>query len=617
MNKCGRVPLGVVLGARGMEGEEAASGVTPVEVEVAASQEDVQRHKHVGELLSAAEFGNVAALERCLARSDCSPDLQDDAGRTALWLACWEGHLQAVRCLVEAGATIELPDHEQTTPFSVACENGQIEIVRYLAKVGGLWRGLRQDRRVDRDGVPISAIVDPDGPDADRCTPFFRACLLGRLEVVRFLAEELRVDTGRVDKDGNSPFLMACQEGHLGVIQYLSGNPCNVNIERPSTGGWTPFSCACFQGCIDVVRFLGGIGVDMERTDDRGFSPFHAACQEGHLEVAKYLTEALGNKLNPNLGNNLGATAFFLACGKGHLPLVRFLADELGADVTKARNNGRTPFYVACRYGNLDVVRYCAEHLRIDIDQKLGHREALVTPLHVACARGQVDVVKFLLDRGVCVSHSDDDGITPLLQATHKAKPRQEKEEIQALLTRTTTVPSSWPGLVAARQRLSLAMLLHPRLTSCVPFHHRFSFALDKSSRTSRSTSVSGPPPSPIFQVPDSRAARRPQPMRLPCSGLADVFRVVESWMPRACGYSVLWRRQDEVVALGPWHHAYSEDEDEEEVGGGNGAGGARLVAAGGASRKRPQRSEADGGTGAKVRKLSTHSSVRGRQLRR
>ena len=61
------------------------------------------------------------------------------------------------------------------------------------------------------------------------------------------------MDPARVDKDGNSPFLVACQEGHLDVIRYLTGPPCSVDVERPSTGGWTPFSCACFQGCIEVT----------------------------------------------------------------------------------------------------------------------------------------------------------------------------------------------------------------------------------------------------------------------------------------------------------------------------------------------------------------------------
>ena len=77
---------------------------------------------------------------------------------------------------------VELSDNEETTPFSVACENGRIDIVRYLAKAAGLWRKLRvpKDRSIWSDA---GRSVDPERPDTDRCTPFFRACLLGRLNV--------------------------------------------------------------------------------------------------------------------------------------------------------------------------------------------------------------------------------------------------------------------------------------------------------------------------------------------------------------------------------------------------------------------------------------------------
>jgi hypothetical protein len=252
-------------------------------------------------------------------------------------------------------------------------------------------------------------------------------------------------------------------------------------------------------------------------------------------------------------------------------------------------------------------VRYCAEHLRVDIDQTLGHREIPVTPLHVACSRGQVEVVRFLLDRGVCVSHSEADGITPLLQAAHKAKPQQEKEEILALLTRTTTVPSPWPGLVAARQRLSLAMLLHLRLRCVSSFRDQRSIhsgTLKTPALPSASAPAFAVSRDPVVRLPVSQLARSQRPLQLPSSGLADVFRVVESWMPRACGYSVLWRRQDEVVALGPWHHAYNEDEEEEEDCSCNGT-----------SRKRPRQAEASGSDVArlaapKVRRSSARGAL-------
>ena len=94
--------LGTDSRASASRGMEAAAAPVDIDVQAAAGPmhhialvgaagvNEWQRQR-TAELLSAAEFGNVPALERCLA-TECSPDLHDDAGRTALWLACWEGH---------------------------------------------------------------------------------------------------------------------------------------------------------------------------------------------------------------------------------------------------------------------------------------------------------------------------------------------------------------------------------------------------------------------------------------------------------------------------------------------------------------------------------------------
>jgi hypothetical protein len=132
--------------------------------------------------LECAERGCMSGLERCIA-AGVDANCTDDCGRTAIFMACWDGHLPIVRRLLAAGADAELCDAELTSPFSVACENGQIDVVRYLAK--GRWRGLRSSACL--------CAVDVERPDVDACTPFFRACLGGRLTVAKFLAEELQV----------------------------------------------------------------------------------------------------------------------------------------------------------------------------------------------------------------------------------------------------------------------------------------------------------------------------------------------------------------------------------------------------------------------------------------
>eukprot|EP01047_Picozoa_sp_COSAG01_P060794 COSAG01_NODE_7501_length_3181_cov_3.156716_1_plen_391_part_10 len=202
-------------------------------------------------LIEAAEEGRLDALDRVISLG-ANINHADSSGRTAMWFACWEGQLGVVQRLLTAGADAEQVDTELTSPFAVACENGQADVVRFLAQ--GRWCSLRSSsssssrrRGGTSAGESSSCTVDPERQDSDGCSPFFRACLGGQLEVVRYLAEELGVDPHRMDCEGNSPFMVACQEGHVDIVAYLTQCLGRADIERASSGGWTPFSCACFQ----------------------------------------------------------------------------------------------------------------------------------------------------------------------------------------------------------------------------------------------------------------------------------------------------------------------------------------------------------------------------------
>ncbi len=64
----------------------------------------------------------------------CSRGFRENGfGRTALWLACFYGHLEVVRTLIEIGkADINISDHKNWTPLRAAICQGHIDIVKYL-----------------------------------------------------------------------------------------------------------------------------------------------------------------------------------------------------------------------------------------------------------------------------------------------------------------------------------------------------------------------------------------------------------------------------------------------------------------------------------------------------
>ena len=55
------------------------------------------------------------------------------SGKTALWLACYNGHLNVVRTLVEIGhADVNISDAKHWTPLRAAISRGHFHIVKYM-----------------------------------------------------------------------------------------------------------------------------------------------------------------------------------------------------------------------------------------------------------------------------------------------------------------------------------------------------------------------------------------------------------------------------------------------------------------------------------------------------
>jgi ankyrin repeat protein len=60
-------------------------------------------------------------------------DCGNEIGRSALWIACFNGHLNVVRTLIEFGkADVNLPDHKNWSPLRAAIFNKHIDIIKYL-----------------------------------------------------------------------------------------------------------------------------------------------------------------------------------------------------------------------------------------------------------------------------------------------------------------------------------------------------------------------------------------------------------------------------------------------------------------------------------------------------
>ena len=125
--------------------------------------DDEERQK----IISASRDNDLLALEQLLQRPQ-NPNEADNDGKTPLFHAAEQGHVQLMEVLLEAGAKTDEHDFaRRQTPMFPAAQNGHLDVVRFLAKNGAV----------------------KDQADNHGRTPLWFAARHGHFDIVQFLVE--------------------------------------------------------------------------------------------------------------------------------------------------------------------------------------------------------------------------------------------------------------------------------------------------------------------------------------------------------------------------------------------------------------------------------------------
>ncbi|KAL6223307.1 hypothetical protein ACLB2K_006694 [Fragaria x ananassa] len=89
----------------------------------------------VDALLEAARYDDMEDITSLVSQG-VSLDSKDSQGRTALHMACANGHLDVVEYLISRGVDLNATNMEMNTPLHWACLNGHIEVVKKLILAG-------------------------------------------------------------------------------------------------------------------------------------------------------------------------------------------------------------------------------------------------------------------------------------------------------------------------------------------------------------------------------------------------------------------------------------------------------------------------------------------------
>lgn len=199
-----------------------------------------ERSKLAGEVLSAAEHGDVAALARLIA-AGAPLDSTDDARRTPLLIAVEKDDLKAAELLINAGANI----------------NAQ------------------------------AANLD---------TPWLQAGALGRTDMLRLMIPRKPDFTIR-NRYGGNALIPACERAHVDTVKLLLTTGIDVN--HINDLGWTGLLEIVILGDggprhIEVARLVLAAGADPNIADKEGVSPLAHAQRNGQKTIADMIEAAGG-----------------------------------------------------------------------------------------------------------------------------------------------------------------------------------------------------------------------------------------------------------------------------------------------------------------------------------
>jgi len=211
----------------------------------------------------AAMVGNVEAMEWLLANGP--PNLANttygnDRGRTPLFAAAANGHIEAMKLLKKNFANVDAPDNDGQSPIFLAVSAGKTESIVCLA-------GLDANMNFkDRQGS----------------TPLHYAVLANSVELVRCLMENgAKID----DKSPMTPMVYAISQGQVDILKCMVENQAKV---RP-----IDIFAAAGEGQIKVLEYLKQHFADrwseVVNADLGGMTPLLVAEGQGKPEAATWL----------------------------------------------------------------------------------------------------------------------------------------------------------------------------------------------------------------------------------------------------------------------------------------------------------------------------------------
>ncbi|KAK3591730.1 hypothetical protein CHS0354_019500 [Potamilus streckersoni] len=316
----------------------------------------------------AAAGGNVAVLSFLI---DCGADpwCRTSEEETLLHRACIHGKLEMTKYLVETYPKMlhEVDKGRRTAALKVAA-GGYVAVLAYVIECG----------------------TDPWCRTFQEETLLHRACIKGKLEMTKYLADTYPKMLYEVDNCNKTSTHYAAAGGNVAVFRYL--------IDR-GTDPWcrtsqdeTPMHSACINGKFEMTKHLVETYPKMLNEVDNGKrTPAHHAAASGNVALLMYLI-VFGT--DPWCKTLAGETLLHRACIHGKLETIKYLIEKYPKMLHEVDNDKRTPAHHAAAGGNIAVLTYLID-CGSDPWCRTFEEETL---LHIACINGKLEMTKYLVE---------------------------------------------------------------------------------------------------------------------------------------------------------------------------------------------------------------------------
>ena len=253
------------------------------------------------EIHRAAAAGDVAAIERLLARDPSLLFARDEKGETPLHHAVAQRRLEATKLVLDRGAEVDAQR-----------EHG------FAALHDAVWGSRR-----DLAELLLARNADPNLPSEQGHTALHNC---GRENVDGEMVDVIVKGGGKLDRLtewGERPIRVAARFGNVGALERFLAAGEKVDAAGPDR--MTPLLAAAFYGQVTAWKLLLDKGANVRARDKRGWDALHRACEGGNVEI---VTDLLDRKFDVNgLGPTKGLPLHDAAWA-GHAAVAKLLIDR-------------------------------------------------------------------------------------------------------------------------------------------------------------------------------------------------------------------------------------------------------------------------------------------------